>query len=71
MAEEYQSGYGKRPLWQWILIYAVVGIVIYGLIYYFVFAKKGGINYNASPPASTAPAATNLESTSSPTESSP
>ncbi len=22
---EYSKGYGKRPLWQWILIYAVIG----------------------------------------------
>ena len=35
------SAYKKRPLWQLILIYAVVGAVIYGLIYYFVFYKKG------------------------------
>lgn len=67
MAEEYQSGYGKRPLWQWILIYAVVGIVVYGLIYYFVFAKKGGTNYNPSP--TTAPTV-NTEATSSSIEAS-
>lgn len=65
MAEEYKSGYGKRPLWQWILIYVVIGIVIYGLIYYFVVAKKGG--YNPSP--SIAPA-TNSEATTSSTETS-
>ena len=39
MAEENnqpknQKGYGKRPMWQWILIYIVVGAVVYGLIYY-------------------------------------
>ncbi len=44
MAEE--KSYGKRPLWQWILIYAVAAVVIYGIIYYFVFAKKGGNIYN-------------------------
>lgn len=64
MAEEIISGYSKRPLWQWILIYAVVGIVVYGLIYYFVFAKKGGTSYNPSP--TTAPA-TNSEATPSTT----
>lgn len=42
------NGYGKRPLWQWILIYAVVGIVVYGLIYYFVIAKRGSV-YTPSP----------------------
>lgn len=34
--------YGKRPLWQYILIYAAVAAVLYGLIYYFVIAKKDG-----------------------------
>jgi len=38
------SGYGKRPLWQWIVIYAIIGVVVYGLIYYFGFANKGGYN---------------------------
>lgn len=47
MAEE-KSGYGKRPMWQWILIYLVVGGIIYFLIYYFVFAKNGGYNYGNS-----------------------
>lgn len=35
------SAYKKRPIWQLILIYVVVAAVIYGLIYYFVFYKKG------------------------------
>ncbi len=41
---ESKSGYGKRPMWQWILIYAVVAVIVYGVIY-FVFLKK---NYNGS-----------------------
>ncbi len=36
------TGYGKRPLWQWIAIYLVIGLVVYGVIYYFGFAKRGG-----------------------------
>lgn len=40
------AAYGKRPLWQWVLIYLVIGGVIYGLIYYFMFANKGGYNYS-------------------------
>ena len=36
------SNYGKRPMWQWIVIYLVIGAVVYGLIYYFMFAGKGG-----------------------------
>lgn len=31
----YGKGYGKRPLWQWILIYVVIGAIAYSLIYYF------------------------------------
>lgn len=37
--------YSKRPLWQWVAIYAVVGGVIYFLIYYFLLAPKAGIPY--------------------------
>jgi hypothetical protein len=43
--------YGKRPLWQWILIYVVIGGVVYAGIYYFMFAKNsGGYNYGAQVP---------------------
>lgn len=62
MAEENITGYGKRPLWQWLLIYAIIGLVAYGLIYYFVLAKKGGSIYNPSP----TPPATTAEATPSP-----
>jgi len=40
------KGYGKRPLWQWILIYLVVGGIVYYGVYYFAIAKKGGYNTN-------------------------
>lgn len=36
------ASYGKRPLWQWILIYAVVGGLIYAAVYFLFFAKQGG-----------------------------
>jgi len=36
------SGYGKRPAWQWVLIYIVVAAVVYGLVYYFFFRDSGG-----------------------------
>jgi hypothetical protein len=42
MANDYNEGYGKRPMWQWVLIYLVLAAVVYGLVYYFVFAGKGG-----------------------------
>lgn len=35
------GGYGKRPMWQWVVIYVVVAIVVYGLIYY-VFMRDSG-----------------------------
>lgn len=40
------GGYTKRPVWQWILIYLIVGGIVYGGIYYFVIAKNGGYNAN-------------------------
>lgn len=36
------KGYGKRPLWQWVLLYIVVAIVVYGLIYLLFIHKSGG-----------------------------
>ena len=41
------SSYNKRPFWQWVVIYLVAGAVIYGLVYYFVFAKSAGYSSNA------------------------
>ncbi|QQG40838.1 MAG: hypothetical protein HYV37_00755 [Candidatus Levyibacteriota bacterium] len=43
--ENKSYGYGKRPLWQWILLYVVIGGIIYALVYYFILASKGGIQY--------------------------
>ena len=43
---EEKGGYGKRPLWQWVVLYIVIGGIAYYLIYYFVFAKNGRYNYN-------------------------
>lgn len=34
------STYGKKPLWQWVLIYGVIGVILYGLFYYFVLYKS-------------------------------
>lgn len=41
-----QNNYAKNSLWKWILLYAVIGAVAYGLIYYFFFANKRGYTYN-------------------------
>ncbi len=35
------KGYGKRPVWQWVLIYVVVAIIVYGLIYVLFIHKSG------------------------------
>lgn len=59
--KEYGSAYGKRPLWQWVLLYVVLGGVAYGLIYYFFLSKNGASVYNQSgqysAPQTTAPTA--------------
>lgn len=55
--EEKHYGYGKKPIWKMVLIYLVVGLVVYGLIYYFLYAKKGGYNYNTSPSSYATPTA--------------
>lgn len=39
MAEENNYGSGKKPLWQWVIIYLIIGALVYGAIYYFVLAK--------------------------------
>jgi len=36
------KGYGKRPMWQWVVIYLIVAAVLYGLIYLIFFS---GIKY--------------------------
>jgi plastocyanin len=57
------SGYRtKRPLWQWVLIYLVIGGILYGGVYYFMSLNKGGGYSNATPTptASVASVATNL-----------
>ena len=43
MDEEQTTGYsyGKRPLWQWIVLYAVIGGALYALAYYFFFSGSG------------------------------
>ncbi|MDE1925124.1 MAG: cupredoxin family copper-binding protein [Patescibacteria group bacterium] len=43
-------GYGKRPLWHWILLYAVIAVVVYAFVYYFFFANKGGYNTSSYTP---------------------
>lgn len=64
--EIMSSYYGKRPLWQWILLYVVIGGVVYALVYYFVFAKSGGYSYTPQPTttASTSQSSSNANAVS-------
>ena len=36
------GGYGKRPLWQWILLYVVIGGIIYFGIFYYLGHRHTG-----------------------------
>lgn len=38
--------YGKKPLWQWILIYIIIGAIVYAVIYYILGKNYGGYNQN-------------------------
>jgi len=53
-----EKGYGKKPLWQWILIYVVVAAIVYGAIYYLFLGHKGGGYGYSSAPSTTAPNST-------------
>ncbi|HSX14713.1 MAG TPA: hypothetical protein VLE72_02275 [Candidatus Saccharimonadales bacterium] len=48
---EYKKGYGKRPLWQWILIYVIIGGVIYaGVAYYYVHNHNNNSSTTTNSP---------------------
>lgn len=36
-----KTSYGKRPVWQWVLIYLVIAIIVYGIIYWVWIRKSG------------------------------
>jgi plastocyanin len=48
--ETAHPSYNKRPAWQWLVIYAVIGIIVYGLIY-FLFLSKKQKPYSINTPA--------------------
>jgi nitrite reductase (NO-forming) len=59
--EQKQGNYGKRPLWQWLVLYLVIAVVVYGAVYYFILAKNGnGYNNSAVTPTYTSPTITQL-----------
>ncbi|MBX4197442.1 hypothetical protein KW801_02715 [Candidatus Saccharibacteria bacterium] len=41
-ANKPTKGYGKRPVWQWVVIYVILAIIVYGLIYFIFIHKSGG-----------------------------
>ena len=43
--EKSSTGYGKRSKTQWLLIYVVAAVIVYGLIYYFFIRKSGTSGY--------------------------
>jgi len=48
-SESRKKGYhDERPLWQWLIIYLVIGGIIYAAIYYFYFTKSGTAPYGAT-----------------------
>jgi len=78
----YGSGYGKRPMWQWILLYVIIGgILYYGVYYYFLkdkYSNNGSnglygnssssdYNYGGSSSSSTTTPYEDLKSTTNPT----
>jgi hypothetical protein len=40
--QKQPQGYGKRPAWQWVVIYLIAAAIVYGLIYYFFMRDSGG-----------------------------
>lgn len=43
-----KKGYGKRPMWQWVVIYLIVAIIVYGLIYLLFIHKSGSTGGTSS-----------------------
>lgn len=39
--EKPAKRYGKRPVWQWAVLYVVVAVIVYGLIYLLFIHKSG------------------------------
>ena len=46
---ESQSTYGKRSLWQWIAIYIVLAIIVYGAVYYLFLKKQNMYSMQPAP----------------------
>jgi len=45
--ESPKKGYAKRPMWQWVALYLVIGAVVYAIVWY-LFIKgdsASGLGY--------------------------
>lgn len=60
------NGYGKKQLWQWVIIYLIIGGIIYAGIYYFFLAKKGGYSQSNSQTQPTVQQSSPTSATESP-----
>lgn len=40
---ENEKVYGRKSIWKWIIMYLAIALVTYGLVYYFVIAKKTSV----------------------------
>lgn len=44
-----KQGYGTRPMWQWVLLYLVIGgVLYYGIYYFFLKGDSGSSLYGDS-----------------------
>ncbi len=50
--------YGKKSAGQWVLIYVLIGLVVYGAVYYYMMGKKGTSDYGYQVNPSPVPVAT-------------
>ena len=41
---EQKKLYGKRPFWQWVVIYLVLAVIVYGAIYFLFLHKSYSTN---------------------------
>jgi predicted lipoprotein with Yx(FWY)xxD motif len=55
---EDTTEYGKKSMGQWILIYLLIGLVVYGAVYYYMMGKTETSGYGSQASPSLVPVAT-------------
>lgn len=48
MSKMPDENYQKQP-WQWVIVYLLIGLIVIGLIYYFLFYVNNGANRSLAP----------------------